>query len=251
MQCIAVILTDKLLSRVPPASYMQDIVTVDDDPDTLPKDGRLKQVSCREELVAWLQRLKPEEAKALFDDRELLALHPVMKIVERASATFLQHARRIMSRIVTQHCDKNFPDSIPFFLTISRALHRHIHDQQYILSQAMRIATLRGGDNMAEQIQDFTHLNNSMEASLNALEEDVRFIVSVASIKEGQIVGLISKLAFYFLPLSLLATILTINDDNLRFYILGGLSIPFILVSTYFMFYFKPSNVDSLMFFAK
>jgi hypothetical protein len=87
-----------------------------------------------------------------------------------------------------------------------------------------------------------------MGNELRALEEDVRFIVSVASIKEGKVVGLVSKLAFYFLPLSLLATILTISDDNLRFYILAGLSVPFILATTYFMFYFKISNINSLDF---
>jgi hypothetical protein len=248
MQSIAVILTDKLLSRVPPSSYMCDIITLDDDPTTLPGDGRTHQVSSREGLVAWLQRLKPEEAEALFDDHQPLALRHVLKIVERMSAMFLQHARWIMSRIVTQHCDSQFPDSIPFFLTISRALYRHIHDQQKLLSKNMRVASLRGGENMREQIEDLEYLTADMDKASSALEEDVRFIVSVASIKEGKVVGLVSKLAFYFLPLSLLATILAISDDHLRFYILGGLSVPFTLVSTYFMFYFKPSNIDSLRF---
>jgi hypothetical protein len=184
----------------------------------------------------------------LFNDREALAVRPVLKIVERASAMFLQHTQWIMNRIVNQHCDKEFPDSIPFFLTISRNLHRHLHFHRRILSHAVRIATLQGANGMVEQIDDLNHLKSEIDEALSALKEDVRFIVSVASIKEGQVVGLISKLAFYFLPLSLLATILSINNDNLRFYILGGLSVPFVLILTYFMFYFKPSNIDSLRF---
>jgi hypothetical protein len=228
---------------------MRDVVTLDDDPDTPSKTCRFEQLSCRKELVAWLRRLKPEEVKALFDDHEPLALRPVLKIIERASATFLEHARQIIDRIATGHCDNKFPDSIPFFLTVSRSLYRHIHDQKMLLSDNMRIASLRGSEeSMAEQIQDFKYLIEDMGNELRALEEDVRFIVSVASIKEGKVVGLVSKLAFYFLPLSLLATILTISDDNLRFYILAGLSVPFILATTYFMFYFKISNINSLDF---
>jgi hypothetical protein len=220
---------------------MCDIVTYDDDPKELPENGRKLQVSAREEILAHLRRLEPSDALSLFNgNHDLILLQPVLKIIERMSATFLQHARWTMSRIVTQHCDKQFPDSIPFFLTISRALHRHIHEQKRLLAKAMRIARLKAGgsDRVKEQIEDFTHLSE---------EEDVRFIVAVAQIKEGQVVGYVSKLAFYFLPLSLWATILAISDD-FRFYILGALSVPSIVFATYIMFFFKPSNVDSLKF---
>jgi hypothetical protein len=203
-------------------------------------------VSCRKEFVGWLQRLKPQDAKALFDDHEPVAVRPVLKIVERASAMFLAHAQHIMSRIVRGHCDEQFPDNIPFFLRVSRSLHREIHDQQKVLRHALRVASLKGGENMAEQIQDFNYLTEDMERALRALEEDVRFLVAAASIREGKIVGWVSKFAFLFLPLSLLATILTISDDYIRFAILGSLSVPFVLVSMYLMFFWKPSNIDSL-----
>lgn len=151
-----------------------------------------------------------------------------------------------MSRIVRGHCDEQFPDNIPFFLRVSRSLHREIHDQQKVLRHALRVASLKGGENMAEQIQDFNYLTEDMERALRALEEDVRFLVAAASIREGKIVGWVSKFAFLFLPLSLLATILTISDDYIRFAILGSLSVPFVLVSMYLMFFWKPSNIDSL-----
>jgi hypothetical protein len=93
MYHLGVILTDKLLSEEPPASHMLDIIaSVDDDSDTQAHNGRCNQVSCREELARWLQQLQPQVAKALFDDNEPLALRPVLKIVERASATYLAHA---------------------------------------------------------------------------------------------------------------------------------------------------------------
>jgi hypothetical protein len=111
------IITDKLLSDEPPASYMLDVITsVDDDSDTTANNGRRNQVSCRGELVRWLHQLKPQDAKVLFDDNEALALRPVLKTVERASLTFLTHARYIMSRVVVHHCDEDFPDSIPFLM---------------------------------------------------------------------------------------------------------------------------------------
>jgi hypothetical protein len=205
-------------------------------------------VSSREELIRWLQQLDPKDARALFDDHEPLAMRPVLKIVEGKSAMFLSHTRYIMSRIVTRHCDAQFPDSVSFSLQVSRSLYRHIHDQQKLLKATVLIASLRGGNNLAEEVEDINSLKDDMERSLRALEEDVRFLVAAASIREGKIVGLVSKFAFLFLPVSLLATILAINNDYIRFAILGALSVPFILVSVYLMFIWKPSNIDRLGF---
>lgn len=227
---------------------MLDRVTLpDNDSDTLTNNSRRNQVSCRKDLLRWLQQLKPQDAKALFHDHELLALRPVLKIVERTSAMFLEHTRYIMNRIFTGHCDGQFPDNIPFFLKVSRALHWHIHDQQKVLKSAVRVASLKGGENITEQIQDFMFLKDGMEVVLKALEEDVRFLVSAASIREGKIVGLVSKFAFLFLPVSLLATILSLSDPGyFRWAILGGLSVPFILLSTYLTFFWKPSDIDGI-----
>jgi hypothetical protein len=154
-----------------------------------------------------------------------------------------------MSRMLTRHCDDKFPDSIPFFLRISRSLHRHIHDQQRLLRYALRIASLKGGEKIAEQIEDFGFLTEEMDRALKALEEDVRFLVSAASIREGKIVGWVSKFAALFLPVSLLATILAISDPGYtRWAILGGLSVPFVLISIFFMFFWKPPHLDSLRY---
>jgi hypothetical protein len=183
----------------------------------------------------------------LFEDHESLVLRPVLKIVERASAMFLAHTRYTMSRIVVLHCDKQFPNSIPFFLKVSRSLHWEIYDQQKILRWALLITSLRGGEKIAEQIQDFKFLMEDMEGVLKSLEEDVRFLAAAASIREGKIVGWVSKFAFLFLPVSLLAAILSISgQDYTRFAVLGGLSVPFVLILTYLMFFWKPSQIDSL-----
>jgi hypothetical protein len=162
---------------------------------------------------------------------------------------FLVHARYIMSRMVNRICDDKFPNSIPFFLSISRALHRHILDQQKLLRLALRVASLRGGENTAEQIEDFDFLAEEMDRAMKALEEDVRFLASTASIREGKIVGWVSKFAALFLPVSLLATILTISDPGYtRWAILGGLTVPFVLISIFFMFFWKPPHVDNLRY---
>ena len=162
---------------------------------------------------------------------------------------FLVRARYILSRILNLFCDGKFPNSIPFFLSISRALHRHILDQQQLLPYALRVASLRGGENIAEQIEDFDFLAEEMDRALKALEEDVRFLVSTASIREGKIVGWMSKFAALFLPVSLLATILTISDPGYTSWaILGGLSVPFVLTSIFLMFFWKPPHVDNLSY---
>jgi hypothetical protein len=146
-------------------------------------------------------------------------------------------------------CDDKFPNSIPFFLSISRALHRHILAQQKLLPYALRVASLRGGGNIAEQIEDFDFLVEEMDRALKALEEDVRFLVSAASIREGKIVGWVSKVAALFLPLSLLATLLTISDPGYtRWAILGGLGVPFVLISIFFMFFWKPPHINTLRY---
>jgi hypothetical protein len=230
---------------------LHPVTILDDDPVTLGNDGRSHQVSSRRELISWLQRLTPSEAKGLFNDpdHEPLALRPVLKIVERASAMFLAHARYIMIRILTRHCDDRFPDNISFFLHVSRSLHRHLHDQQKLLLSALRVAALRGGNDIAEQKRDFEFLAEDMGNALKALEEDVKFLTSAASIIEGKIVGLVSKFAALFLPVSLLATILAISDPGYtRWAILGGLSVPFVLISVYLMFFWKPVHLDSLRF---
>ena len=197
--------------------------------------------------MSWLQHLTPNEAKTLFDDHEQLALRPVLKIVESNGVMFLAHARHIMARIVSRHCDAQFPESIPFFLYISRSLHRCVHEQQRVLRYSLRVASLRGGDDITEQRQDFGFLADDMDGVLKALEEDVMFLVGASSIREGKIVGWVSKFAALFLPVSLLATILSISDHgHVRWAILGGLSVPFVLTSTYFMFFWKPVYFDGL-----
>ncbi len=160
---------------------------------------------------------------------------------------FLAHARYIMNRVLMPHCDAQFPDSIPFFLHISRSLHRCIHEQQRLLRCALHIASLRGGEDIAEQKQDFGFLASDMDGMQRALEEDVRFLVGETSIREGKIVGWVSKFAALFLPVSLLATILSLSDPGYkRWAILGGLSVPFVLISIYSMFFWKPAYFKSL-----
>lgn len=205
-------------------------------------DRRQKQVSTRHELISWLQRLKPDEATSLFDDHEQLALRPVLKIVETSSAMFLDNARYLMARILTRNCDAQFPDRVDFFLVILRSLQRWLHLQKKLLRSTLHIASLRGGGDIGEQKEDFGYLITEIDDALKALEEDVRFLVAEASIQEGKIVGWVSKFAALFLPVSLLATILSISGPGYaRWVILGSLSVPFVLISVYIMFFWKPA----------
>ncbi|PMD20701.1 hypothetical protein NA56DRAFT_749646 [Hyaloscypha hepaticicola] len=243
-----IILTDQIISAVPCASSIPNPVSLLEDEDTeQPElDRRGHQVSARQELISWDQRLKGNEAKALFDDQKQLALRPVLKMVESSGIMFLDHARYLMGRILTRHCDTQFPDSIPFFLKISRSLHLHIHKERRVLQSTLCLASMGGGDDIGEQEQDLDFLINGMGDALKAIEEDVRFLVGQASIQEGKIVGWVSKFATLFLPVSLLATILSISDPGYtKWAILGSLSVPFVLISIYFMFFFKSAYVNT------
>jgi hypothetical protein len=152
-----------------------------------------------------------------------------------------------MTRMLVRQCDSLFPDSIMFSLRISRTLHRLIHEQQRLLRLALRVARFEGGKHISEQIEDFGFLSDDLEGTLKELEENVKFLTSAASIREGRIVGLVSKFAALFLPVSLLATILAISDPGYtRWAILAGLSVPFVLVSLYLLFFWRPVHWDSL-----
>jgi hypothetical protein len=250
MHLPGIIITDQLLSDAPPASHISNPVTsLDNDFENIGSDSRWHQVSSRRELLSWFQHLTPAEAKALFDDHEQLALRLVLKIVERSSVMFLEHVRYTMTCILRCHSDARFPADISFFLHVSRSLHWFIHEQRRLLRYALRVAALRGatgGDDMAEQTQDLGFLASDMDSALKALKEDVRFLVGEASIQEGKIVGWVSKFAALFLPVSLLATILSISDPGYaRWAILGGLSVPFVLISIYLMFFWKPAYLNS------
>jgi hypothetical protein len=205
------------------------------------------QVSSRRELISWLQCLTPDEASRLLDDHEQLALKPVLRIVETNSVMFLAHTRHIVRRIRMRNCDTQFPDSIPFFLRTSSGLYHALCEEQKILHRALHIASLRGCDGIADQKQYFQFQADDVDRTLKTLKEHLRFLVGESSIQEGKMVGLVSKFAAVFLPVSLLATILTINGAGYtRWAILGGLSVPFGLISIYFMFIWKPAYLGSL-----
>jgi len=172
----------------------------------------------------------------------------VLERVESSGVMSLSYARHIMNRIFAHSCDAQFPDSIPFFLEISRALQRHINEQKRLQHNALFVASIRcSGDGIAEQRENFGFLDRNMDDKLKTLEEDVRFLVAEASIREGKIVGWVSKFAALFLPVSLLATILSISDPGYtRWAILGGLSVPFVLISIYLMFFWNPENDNGL-----
>jgi hypothetical protein len=192
--------------------------------------------------------LMPAVSKYLLDGSLSHGLNVLRRRKQRtySSVMFLLHARYIMSRILTGNCDTKFPNSIPFFLCISRSLHRFIHRNQRFLRKSLAIASLRDGNNLMEQKEDFAFLDKELEKALNALEEDVKFLVGEASVREGKIIGWVSKFAALFLPVSLLATILSISDPGyVKWSILEGLSVPFVLISIYLMFMF-PTYFDGL-----
>jgi hypothetical protein len=211
-------------------------------------------VSCRHELVGWLQQLQKEEALALFDDNnsEPLALCPILKVVEEASIMFLTYAQYTVTRILTLHCDDKFPNSIQFALRVLRYLHGYIQDQQQLLQENLRVANLKGSKIIEEQTQDIKYLVQDLESTLKAVDEDVRFFVAASSIKEGKLVAMVSKLAFLFLPVSAWAAVMSINgpgqEGYTRFIIFGSLTLPSLLISAFIIFFWKPSNVDSLEF---
>jgi len=224
------VLTDQLLSDRPPASHISILVN-SPEAENFGIDRRLHRVSTRREIISWIQGLSVDEAKALFNDCHQFALRPVLKMVERGGLVFLDHVRYLMQRILVRVCDEKFPDSSAFFLEV------YIYRLQRLISSSIRAAKIRGGEDIADIELDFSYLISDMENELQALKEHVRFFVAEASIQEGKMVAWVTKLAAVFLPVSLLATILSINDPGYtRWAILGGLGVPFVLILIFIMF---------------
>ncbi|PMD37100.1 hypothetical protein L207DRAFT_515509 [Hyaloscypha variabilis F] len=233
---IGIILTDQPLSDCPPVSHISIPVTSLEDQNFGIDRGR-HQVSTRREIISWLQDLTANEVNAIFNDSNQLALQPVLKIVEKGSAMFLNHIRYLMQRILVRVCDEKFPDSTAFFLEISRSLEAYIYIHQKLMCSVLRVAKLRGGDDITEIERDFSYLADDLEFEVKVIKENVRFFVAEASIQEGKRVGWLSKLATVFLPVTLLATILSINDlGHTKWAILGGLGVPFVLILIFLMF---------------
>lgn len=202
-----------------------------------------------------MQQVQKEEALALFDDNntEPLALCPILKVIEAASVMFLAYAQYTMSRIikVTRHRDEEFPDSIQFAVRVLRYLHEQIHDQQRFLQDNLRVAYLQGSENK-EQTEDIESLVQDLGRALKAFNEDVRFFTFTASIRQGKLVAMVSKLAFLFVPVSTWAAVMSISgpgqEGYTRFIIFGILTLLSLLVSTFIIFLWKPSNVESIEF---
>ncbi|KAE9378593.1 hypothetical protein N431DRAFT_326902 [Stipitochalara longipes BDJ] len=233
---IGILLTDQLLSDRPPGSHILIPVT-STEAENFGVDRRLHQASTRREIVSWLQSLTADEAKALFDDCNQLALQPILKIVENSGAMFLDHVRYLMQRIHVRVCDETFPYSSAFFLEVSHSLQIHINKHKSLMSSTLRVAKVHNSDNITNVERDFGYLVDDMENELKKLKEHVRLFVAEASIQEGKMVGWVSKWAVVFLPVSLLATILSINDPGyIKWAILVGLGVPFVLILIFLMF---------------
>ena len=241
-------MTDRLVSKQLPQPHALDAVaSLSDD---LPKwRKRLSHVSCRDELIEWLKLLSTEEERSLFsEESEPLALRPILKIAEKTSTTFLTILRYYSSRINNRQCNNDFPDNIDFALGVARCLHRHNYNQQEMLTRNIAIARAKGCGNL-EEVQDIKDLIEEMKLALCALQEDVQFIISASSVKHAKQVTWFTKFATLVVPINTVAAILAIagsGDESTNFKIFGGITIPVLLITSYFIFYWRAEHVHRL-----
>jgi hypothetical protein len=245
---LGIIVTDRLFNnQLPQPSALDAVASLSDD---LPGSGqRCFQVSSRDELIEWLQHLSAEEEKSLFlEEREPLALRPILKIAEMASTTFLANLQYYTTRINNRQCDDDFPDNIDFALRVARCFHRHSYQQQEMLTRNIAIARVKGCEQL-EEVQDIKFLIESMKVAQCALQEDLQFIISAASVKHAKQVTWFTKFATLVVPVNTVAAILAIagsGDENANFKIFGGVTIPLLLFTSYFIFYWRAEHVHSL-----
>ena len=194
------------------------------------------QCSARTKILYWIQGLSASARQDLLSHHEPLALRQLIKFTECTSSAFLAYANFHLNRIICGNFDKSFPDTYGFSLHIYRCFHRHIYDQQEILQRAMGMASIKGvvDDAMQQQKEDIEILSTQLQHLLARLEQDVQILHSNFAIQQAKLVSRVTKLAFLFLPLSTIATILAINGPNERFVIFGAIAVPLVFLSVLF-----------------
>lgn len=158
-------------------------------------------------------------------------------MVEKTGTTFLANMRYYSNRIDTRLCDNNFPDNTDFALGVARCMLRHNCNHQDMREHF-------------KEVQDIKFLIEDMKSPLRALQEDVQFLVSAASVKHAKQVTWFTKFATLLVPINTVAAILAvIGSDgvgNTRFKIFGGVTVPLLLISSPFIFYWRAAHVHSL-----
>lgn len=242
-------MTDPLLSDTLPGPHIHDPVASLSTDLTESRDRHL-QVSCRDELIEWLQQLPADEAKSLFDrDSEPLALRRILKITEEAGSKFLAYLNHYSYRIVHRRLDNYFPDNIDFALSVARRMCGHNYHQQQMLEKNLIIAQAKGCGHF-DEVQDIKILIEEMRIALNELQEAVQFLVSAAAVKHTKQVTRFTKVATLLVPVNTVASILAITGSdglqNTRFKIFGGITLPILVISSFFIFFWRAEDVHSL-----
>jgi hypothetical protein len=242
-------LTDPLLSGTLPEPLIHDPVT-SLSTDLPESRDRHVQVSCRDELIEWLQQLSADEVKSLFDgESEPLALRRILKITEEAGSKFLGYLNHYSYRIVQQRYDNYFPDNIDFALSVAQTMCQHNYYQQQMLEKNLIIAQTKGCGHF-DEVQDIKILIEEMRIALKELQEAVQFLVSTAAVKHAKQVTRFTKVATLLVPVNTVASILAITGSdglgNTRFKIFGGITLPILVISSFFIFFWRAENVHSL-----
>ena len=105
----------------------------------------------------------------------------------------------------------------------------------------MGMASIKGvvDDAMQQQKEDIEILSTQLQHLLARLEQDVQILHSNFAIQQAKLVSRVTKLAFLFLPLSTIATILAINGPSERFVIFGAIAVPLVFLSVLFFIFTK------------
>ncbi|KAH0538895.1 hypothetical protein FGG08_004551 [Glutinoglossum americanum] len=248
-----IILTDRLLKEERPIAGVDTILHFEDqDPDKnlspTPSNQRdqptykNKQLSCRKEVVGWLQKLSVTESAALFHQAEPLAVCPLVRVSAAQSSLFLFEARNNLNRIFNKQHDHKFPDDPKFCLHITRRLHKHLYIYRQHLEQNIQVIAAKSVDGTNEPAitQDIVFLRQEMDSLLRRVEEDVKFLAFNMSIHQAELVNYLTKIAILFIPVSTIAAVFAIPGPGLRFAIFGAVTGSVIAILCFCMFVWNP-----------
>jgi hypothetical protein len=244
---LGIVLSDRLLKSDTPKTSIDTLTAFSPESleDRIRGPNRRKQVSCREEVAWWLQRLDPIKRKSLFNNPEdPLLITPFLHVVIATNSWFINEARFQFGHISVSKHDHAFPSSTNFYLNgvarrIRSGLYYHL---KHLEKNANIVKAKRYQNNRHESdelLNDVNVLRDDMNALLRMVEYEIKYLGSKQAIEhprtsflEMEQINLLAKIGTVFVPLNIAAAVLAIPGPWYKLAIWAGLAgISVVLIS--------------------
>jgi hypothetical protein len=235
-------LSDRLLKSTYPKGGIDTITE-----SRMVSIGQKDQVSCRTTVQWWLRNLDNSHSIQLFK-REPVAIWPLLGVIQVTNSSFLEEVRFHSARIFNKQYDNVFNPTPKKCVEILRRLYKnlgnhiaHLRQNLYIIQARQHrdnrhtdsddgpARDTRRDDRRAssddELTRDIEYLMGEMKAWQERVVEDMKFMGSEQSVKQAELVNVLTTVGMLFFPINAAAAALAISDSWFRLCIWAVISI--------------------------